>query len=252
MIRMRDQWAESWLKFKSGNLLMRFRGLMVTEAQSTLSRGLEKGANPRSVGLELAGRINPQTGKREGGSLKLDESEQAEIEEFRQCIVRLDPNFFNFDLRDRRLDKSFRVAIRDDKPVPRERIEVQVTRLENKMLKRKADRIAMTAMMSAMNRSEFLQTKHALEGSDLLNEDCTRVWKCVGDDRVRPSHRALDGYSIVGFDEPFVSPKTGARMMYPGDTSLGAKEDDTDECRCRVRYVIRYGMRAARAESRGA
>ena len=240
MLRIRDRWAENWLKLKSADLLRPFRGLMLPESQAVLSRGLAEGKNPRSVGLDLAGRINPATGKREHGLVQLDAREKAKVEEFRQCIAQLDQKFFTFEMRDRRLDKSFRVALRDRKPVQAVRIELHITRFENKMLKHKADTIAITAMMSAMARSEFFGSKESLEKSNLPEEACSRVWESANDDRVRPSHRALDGQLIVGFTKPFVSPLTGTRMNFPGDTSLGAPNEETQGCRCRVRYDIDF------------
>jgi hypothetical protein len=41
----------------------------------------------------------------------------------------------------------------------------------------------------------------------------------------------------VGLDEPFISP-TGAKMMHPGDTSLGAGGDEVIMCRCRARLKV--------------
>jgi hypothetical protein len=43
----------------------------------------------------------------------------------------------------------------------------------------------------------------------------------------------------VGLKEPFTSP-TGARLMYPGDTSLGAGPAETIQCRCTVSVRIDF------------
>lgn len=54
-------------------------------------------------------------------------------------------------------------------------------------------------------------------------------WVTIGDSKVRPAHREADntkkqpeGYFIVG----------GQRLLYPGDTSLGASLDNVINCRC--------------------
>ena len=56
------------------------------------------------------------------------------------------------------------------------------------------------------------------------------------DGRTRDSHADLNGVE-VGLDEAFDSP-TGARMMHPGDTSLGAGAEDVINCRCMPEYRI--------------
>jgi len=50
----------------------------------------------------------------------------------------------------------------------------------------------------------------------------------------------MDGQR-VGIEEAFVSPVTGARLLHPGDTTLGATGKDVIACRCRIRYDIRWG-----------
>ena len=66
-----------------------------------------------------------------------------------------------------------------------------------------------------------------------------KVWRATGDDRTRDSHMALNGVE-VGIDAPFISPLTGARLMYPHDTSLGAPASETIQCRCFYEIKIDY------------
>jgi hypothetical protein len=49
----------------------------------------------------------------------------------------------------------------------------------------------------------------------------------------------MDGQEVVGFDAPFIAPD-GSRMMFPGDTSLGAPGEQTIQCRCFERIRVRY------------
>lgn len=64
----------------------------------------------------------------------------------------------------------------------------------------------------------------------------------IGDHRTRPSHLAMKGV-IVEVDEPFDVPAfmtskntrvPACRMMYPGDSSLGATAAQIIQCRCAV------------------
>lgn len=245
MIRSRNKAAENWLREKSDSAFTTLAGLWRGRVQDTIADGFQEGHNPRRVGLELAGRIDPKTGKREGGSITLDASEKNIIGSFEKSLVELKNSYFEFDLRNKKYDRSMHKAIRDGRPFPAKKIQLLVNQFEARILKQKADLIAQTEMLSAISRSRHFSIKAAIEKSDLPESAVTRVWDSCGDDRVRPSHRALDGQSIVGFEECFVSPVTGARLMYPGDRSLGAPDEEVVGCRCRVRYDIAFGMRSA-------
>lgn len=57
----------------------------------------------------------------------------------------------------------------------------------------------------------------------------TKTWRSVGDSKTRPAHRAADGQTVP-YDRPFIV--DGEQLMFPGDSSLGAKIGNTINCRC--------------------
>ena len=75
----------------------------------------------------------------------------------------------------------------------------------------------------------------------------SKVWRSAQDARTRgakPKDRAdhLDmDMQTVDSDQPFVDPRSGAAMMYPGDVSLGATAADVVNCRCSVNMVPKRG-----------
>ncbi len=73
-----------------------------------------------------------------------------------------------------------------------------------------------------------------------------KFWDSAGDKRTRHTHLELESrYKRIGgipLDEPFVS-SSGARMLYPGDTSLGAGADEIVNCRCRQQIDVDWLMR---------
>jgi hypothetical protein len=238
MFGFRDWRAEEWLRTKSTSLLAGVKTQWRGPVQEALVSGMEQGLNPNRVGLELAGRVNPRTGKREGGSIVLGDLEQELVRHVRRCLEDRDHTYFSFDLRDKRFDPSVRRAIKENEDLAGEKITLLVNRFEAKLSKHHADMLARTEMLAALNRSEWLAAKEVIETGAVQECALTRVWDSAGDDHVRPCHRALNGQSLIGLSDCFISPFTGVRMMHPGDTTMGATEVEVYGCRCRVRYVV--------------
>lgn len=96
-----------------------------------------------------------------------------------------------------------------------------------------AMRIARTEVISASNAGSHL----AYEQSRVVEE---KEWLSTKDQRTRGAdpkdaadHLHMDGQRVP-LDMPFVDRRTGARLMQPGDTSLGAGGEDVIRCRCAV------------------
>lgn len=85
----------------------------------------------------------------------------------------------------------------------------------------RATLIARTETIGALNAGEAIAAQES--GLELSKE-----WLSEGDDRVRDSHRELDGVRIK-FDEPFAN-----GLMHPGDQSGTA--DEICNCRCGLLY----------------
>lgn len=62
-----------------------------------------------------------------------------------------------------------------------------------------------------------------------------KTWDTVGDDRVRPSHAAVNGMTLA---ENGVFLVGGSRLRFPGDTGLGASVGEVINCRCSSRYEV--------------
>ena len=63
----------------------------------------------------------------------------------------------------------------------------------------------------------------------------TKKWQDVGDKSVRKGHHAYE-VSVVKINEPFIV--NGEKLMYPGDTLLGATIGNVINCRCVSVYKI--------------
>lgn len=236
---VRDPAAERWLTERSSSLITNIDEDIRLAVRDTLREGMEQGRNPRSVALDLVGRYNRTTGHREGGVVGLGEREQVWARNVRQKLLTLDESYLEMELRDKRFDGIVRKAIADGKPLTAEQITKLTDRYRERALKHRGDTIGRTEALAALNRSEFEATKQALAQSNLPPDASAKTWDSAGDGQVRDTHREMDGQR-VGIDEAFTSP-SGARMMHPHDTSLGAPAGERVACRCRVRYDIRWG-----------
>lgn len=233
---VRNSRAEAWLRDHSSTLITRIGDDTQRNVRNVLTVGMQDGRNPRNVALDIVGRIDPVSGKRMGGIIGLTPQQEFWVRGARTKLQQLDEAYFRLELRDKRFDRTVAAAIRDGKPLPADTIDRLVTRYKDNALRYRGEMIGRTEAMQALNRSEWEATKQAVDLGAVSDSAVKREWDSAGDNRVRWSHRRLNKQR-VGLDEPFVSP-SGARMMHPGDTSLGASADEVVACRCRVRTVI--------------
>ena len=113
------------------------------------------------------------------------------------------------------------------------------------ILKRKfagrVDTIALTETQKVAESSKLLEAE-ALSGIEpivigpaLFVSATKKAWVTVGDKKVRTAHQRVNG-QVRSLQEPFVV--AGERLMYPGDSSLGASALNTVNCRCSSQYRI--------------
>lgn len=233
---VRNSRAEAWLRDHSSTLVTRLENEARTVVRNTLTTGMQDGRNPRNVALDIVGRIDPATGKRTGGVIGLTEHQEFWVRSARTKLIQLDDKYFNMGLRDKRFDRTVAKAIRDGKPLPMDTVDKLTARYRDNALKYRGEMIARTEAIQSLNRAEWEATKQAVELGATKTDAVAREWDSAGDKDVRYSHRKMDGQRR-GIDEPFISP-SGAQLMFPGDTSLGAGADEVVACRCRVRTVI--------------
>lgn len=235
---VRNSRAEAWLRDHSSQLVTRLTDEARDNVRSVMERGMIAGVNPRSTALDIVGRIDPTSRKRVGGIIGLTRNQELWVANTRRDLVNLSENYFNRELRDKRFDKTVRAAIDNGIALDRDTIDKLVTAYKNNALRYRGETIARTEAIQALNQSEYEATLQAVDMGALRANDVKRVWDSAGDKRVRWSHSKLDGQA-VGINEPFVSP-SGARLMFPGDTSLGAGADEVVNCRCRVRMEVDF------------
>jgi hypothetical protein len=238
---MRNPRVEQDLKTISSKLISAIEEDVRQNVRNALQQGAIDGANPRATALNIVGRIDPVTKKRTGGLVGLTEHQGNWVRNTQRYLEQLDPKYFNLKLRDKRFDSLVQKAIDSGKSIPKDDIERLTTAYKNKALKHRGDAIARTETVQTMNRGEFMANTQAVEQGLIARDAVTKEWDDTGDKKVRGTHRFLAAKygkgKGIGLDEPFVS-SSGARMMYPGDSSLNAGAEEIVNCRCRLHVRV--------------
>lgn len=237
-----NQRAAAILRSMAGKLIT---GLVETERQQArdfLADGMARGAGPRSVGLDLVGRISRATGNREGGLIGLSGPQRAYVASAKAELASADPkllkNYLTRKQRDRRYDKVVIRAIETGKPVPAETARTAVTRYSARLVRLRGEGIARTEGLPAIRAAKHEAFQQLVDDGRVVDADVERGWSTTRDGRERDTHGGMDGQVVRGLSTPFESP-SGARFMFPGDTSLGAGTDEIVCCRCDEWIAVR-------------
>jgi hypothetical protein len=229
---VRNPRAEAWIANYAAELVT-----AITEDQrrgvvQALSAGMEARQNPRTVALDIVGRVNRATGKREGGIIGLTAQQEgfarAATAELRSGDPDLLAHYLTRQARDRRFDNAVKRAIRDGGKLPADIALKASTRYRARLLKVRADSIARTEALAALNGGQYEALQQSVDSGSVKPEMIRRTWMSAKDERVRDTHEEMHGQT-VGLHEPFVSP-SGATLAYPGDPAAPAAE--RIQCRC--------------------
>lgn len=245
---VRDPAAEQWLREFGADLITEIEHDTREMVRQRLVEGIERGENPRTVALDLTGRINPATGIREGGLIGLTSSQASWVRAYETRLRSGDPaqmrEALEMSLRDKRYDRTVEKAIRDGVPVPADKAAKMVAAYKNGALSYRAETIGRLEAMTSLSEGRDQGWRQAIQKGQVKVDQIIKTWKSAKDEKVRGTHRALDG-KIVGFEDLFVSP-SGARLRYPHDRSAPLAE--TAGCRCTASYRLDYTGKIRRGE----
>lgn len=203
---------------------------------------MEAGRGPRSVALDIVGRINRATGRREGGLIGNSERDiraiQAALDELRSGDAAAMQSYLDRGLRDRRFDPIVRRAIREGKPVGAEQARKITGRMADIALRKRGETIARTELLQSLHASQAEGIQQMIDNGQLNVEQVTFEWDAANDSDTRDSHRAMDG-QVRPHGQPFVS-GAGNQLLFPGDRSHGAPASEIINCRCRLSPVIDF------------
>jgi hypothetical protein len=226
---IRNPEAEMWLRNYSGNLITEIVADQQTAVRNFLSNRLAEGANPRTTALDLVGRVVKDTGKREGGVIGLTSSQEEWVRNYAAELASDNPaQALARTLRDKRFDSAVMKAANSGEPIPADLVNKMVTAYKNRALRYRAETIARKETITSLHTAQEQAMQQAIGKGAVAANTVTYVWRTAHDNRVRDTHRAMDG-QVKKQGQPFIT-GGGALLLYPGDPSGPAEE--VIGCRC--------------------
>lgn len=223
--------AEQWLRQHSSQLITLINAEQRDAVQVVLRAGLQAGRNPRSVALDIVGRVGAN-GRRSGGVLGLNAPQTNAVVKARAELESLDSNYFTRTRRDKRFDGKVRKAIANETPLDTATVNRLSGRYSDRLLELRGSTIGRSESLSALNASGMEAMSQIVDEGLAKAEDITGIWITAGDERVRGPHSSMNGQERK-HGVPFTAPD-GSLLMHPGDSNLGAGPALTIQCRCVV------------------
>jgi osmotically-inducible protein OsmY len=248
-----NQRAEAIIKSLSSDLIVGIAEDTKRLAREKIAAGYSQGKGPKSIALDLAGRINRITGKREGGLLGMTSQLARTVENAKEALGTGDiagmKRYLTLSRRDKRFDRQVSKAIEEGRALPAEAVEKITGRLASGYVRLRGQTIARTETQAAVHTAKHEAYQQGLDKAGRTDSLVTRKWRSIGDRKVRHTHSVLNATEVTGMDVPFQSP-SGALMRFPGDSSLGAGPSEIVACRCHVEYNFDFGAEYARGLTR--
>lgn len=230
---VRNSRAEAWMRDHSSTLVTRISDDQLMGIRQTMHAGLTAGTNPRTVALDIIGRVDPRTGRRVGGIVGLSQPQEKWVRNARAELS--DPamasNYLSRARRDKRFDSVVRKSIATNTPLDAPTVQKLVGRYSDSLLQLRGETIARTEMLTSLGQAQDEAFAQVVDTGAVPASAVTSKWDATGDARTRPDHMAMNGQTVAQ-GQAFVAPD-GSRMMFPGDTSLGADPSQTINCRCK-------------------
>lgn len=215
--------AVAWLAENSGTMITQLSEDVLPIVQETLSDARQKGQGARKTALDLIGRRNPNTKKREGGVLGLNAPQARAVRTMRKQLESLDKDYFKKKLRDKRFDKMVAKAIESGEPLTTTQINRIVSRYEDRQLRFRAENVARYETNASLTAGQFNGFQQMLRDGLIDGIDKEWKWNAGGQETPRLMHQAMSG-TVIDFEEDFIF-DDGVAMAHPHDERGGPKHN---------------------------
>lgn len=190
--------------------------------------GGERGV--RSIALDITGRMNPLTNRREGGIIGITSEQTDWVINARRELQQLDSRYFTRVLRDKRFDKTIRKAMRDGKPLSQQAIDKVIGRYKDNWFAYRGRLIGENEAFTAQALGRHQAMLQMLQSGSV--ERITKKWIHGHSAQPRIDHLALDGVVKDFFTDYIMADLTP--MAMPHDPRGGAEH--SVKCKCTMFY----------------
>ena len=209
----------------------------IEAARARVYEGLASGRTRREIAESLAGRISKATGKRTGGVTGLSRPQQSWVDTMRERLASGDAAQLRATLaakdRDKRYDRTIKVAIRDGKVIPPAKIDEITGKYADRLLRKRATNIASVEVEQFAANAREDAVRQAL--AKMPGAVARKTWHHSSIYiNARPDHVGMSGVT-VDMEANFVM-ADGTAMRYAHDPRGGARH--SLNCRCRTTYAI--------------
>lgn len=236
----RNPRAEGWLREHSSQLVTGIIDDQRAAIQGELVKGLAAGQNPTQTSLNVIGRINRATGRRDGGIIGLSGPQTDYLATARAELLSGDPkqmeNYLERKLRDKRFDGAVRAAIKSGKPLTVEATDKVAGRYADKMLKYRGDVIGKEETFNAIAASKDEAFAQAIGTGKVNAAFVKKRWKHFPNTNPRHWHESLNNVEVP-YDGLFTL-SDGTQMRFAHDPKGGARNNLG--CHCQTDYFIDF------------
>lgn len=229
--------ATMWLRNRSSKFITQINKEQRKAIQLILKDGMKLGRNPRTIGLDIVGRIG-KGGVRVGGIIGLNTPQTFAVMKAGHELRSLDPNYFTRVRRDRRFDRVVRKAMESGKALPSATVNRLTGRYSDRLKELRGATIGRTEALASLNAAADESMQQVIDEGLAPKKAIKRIWHHGGyskDERV--GHKAMGRESQTrDMDKPFVNPYTKVPMMYPGD----GPGSEVINCRCWVEHKVDF------------
>lgn len=219
-----SQRVTNYLRQDSLELIAEFDEQQRIAARSALIQGIESGEGSAAIARRMR------------DSIGLTARQQQAVDNYRRLLEEGSRQALDRSLRDRRFDSSVRQAAAGKRQLTADQIDRMVDRYRQRYLQYRAETIARTETLRAVNAATDEMYQQAFDSGVIFPDWVLSTWRTRRDDRVRDSHADMEGQQRPE-GEPFISGK-GNSLRYPGDPN--APVDEVANCRCVLERAINF------------
>lgn len=230
---IRNVGAEQWLLRHSAGLVTGIVEDQLLSIREALNRGMLNGANPRQTALDIVGRVNRVTGRREGGIIGITREQASYVATALDDLLSGDPkrmrHYLSLGRRDRHFDDAVRKALAEGRAIDRAMAERMAGRYSDRLLELRGTTLARTETMAALGAAKHEAYMQAIASGTLDPNLMTKVWKSAPfTEDARVQHQMMRNQEVPFLDR-FRAPD-GTLLDYPGDPAAPIRH--TANCRC--------------------